>query len=233
MFEEFILRLSDEDIRKVILECDNETLAYALTGASDTVKNIIFSNMSDSARRLIKEDIDAYYHIRKEDIEIAEEDISNLIRKLDEQGDISLSDEPIQDITISHDNKAEISEDEGSTLENLKSMLSLKYGSSDEDLRRLIDIMTNLSRLSRREGLLYLEKLSPFIKENFIKKGLSFILNGLEPEMVNDMLNQYKKTLMARMEKKLDIMIEGLTSVQSAENPVVIREKLNLYLIDE
>ncbi len=232
MFDELIPRLSDEDIRKVIMECENETLAYALTGASDIVKTIFLSNMTDSSRNLIKEDIDAYYHLRKEDIEIAEEDITNLIRKLDEQGDISLSDKPVQNITSFYEFNAETT-GEQSTYAKLKSMLSVEYSSSDEDLRKIIDIMTNLARLGRREGLLYLEELLPFIKENFIKKGLSFILSGLETELVYNMLNQYKKTLIARMEKKLDIMIEGLTSVQSAENPAVIKEKLNLYMIDE
>jgi uncharacterized coiled-coil protein SlyX len=231
MFDDLIRRLDQKDIRKVIKECDSDDLAYALTGASDIVKSIVFGSLSESAEKMIKGDIESYHHIQKEYIETAQEKITHLIQKLSQQGDITLHDQPLEDVPVSKSRKP--SEKSDDIYNQLTKMLNKNYGYSDNDLKDIVEIMVSMTRLIRMEGLLYLENLLPYTKENIIKKGLSYIMDGLEPGLIKEMLNRYKKTVMERMEKKLDLIIDGLSSVQSGDNPYVINEKLNLYISDE
>lgn len=54
--------------------------------------------------------------------------------------------------------------------------------------KRLIDQVLNWSQLSRREGLLALERYIPAIKDEFIKKGLQLLVDGAEPERIRELL---------------------------------------------
>lgn len=54
--------------------------------------------------------------------------------------------------------------------------------------KRLIDQVLNWSQLSRREGLLALEKFIPGIKDEFARKGLQLLVDGADPERIRELL---------------------------------------------
>ena len=57
------------------------------------------------------------------------------------------------------------------------------------DYKRLIDLITQWSHVSRREGLLALENFSANQKDPFIRKGLQLLVDGAEPERLREVLN--------------------------------------------
>lgn len=87
IFED-IITLDNRSIQRIIREIDNSQWAIALKGASEEVKEVVFSNMSKRLAEMIKEDIEFMGPVRIRDIEDAQQNIVNVIRKLEEDGEI-------------------------------------------------------------------------------------------------------------------------------------------------
>ena len=65
LFED-ILTLSDKDLEVVIHNIPREMIAYALSDASEEVKNKVFQNMTDKAREMITEDMESIKKVEME-----------------------------------------------------------------------------------------------------------------------------------------------------------------------
>ncbi len=90
VFED-ILSLDDRSIQRVLREVDNNELAVALKSANDDVQNAIFNNLSKRLAQMIKEDMDFMGPVRMKDVEEAQQKIVNIIRKLEDSGEIVIS----------------------------------------------------------------------------------------------------------------------------------------------
>ncbi|MCG0274591.1 MAG: flagellar motor switch protein FliG [Thermosediminibacteraceae bacterium] len=90
VFED-ILTLDNRSVQRILREIDNQDLALALKGASDEVKDKIFSNMSKRQAEIIKEDMQYLGPVRLRDVEEAQQKIVNVIRRLEEAGEIIIS----------------------------------------------------------------------------------------------------------------------------------------------
>lgn len=69
-------------------EVDNSDLAKALKSVDTEVQEKIFKNMSKRAANLLREDMDFMGPIRIKDVEDAQQKIVNIIRKLEDAGEI-------------------------------------------------------------------------------------------------------------------------------------------------
>ncbi|HPB81404.1 MAG TPA: flagellar motor switch protein FliG [Spirochaetota bacterium] len=87
VFEDIVL-LDDRSIQKVLREVDSQDLAKALKGVDAEVQEKIYRNMSKRAASLLREDMDFMGPIRLRDVEESQQKIVNIIRKLEEAGDI-------------------------------------------------------------------------------------------------------------------------------------------------
>ncbi|MBN1532251.1 MAG: flagellar motor switch protein FliG [Spirochaetes bacterium] len=87
VFEDIVL-LDDRSIQKVLREVDSQDLAKALKGVDAEVQEKIFRNMSKRAASLLREDMDFMGPIRLRDVEESQQKIVNIIRKLEDSGDI-------------------------------------------------------------------------------------------------------------------------------------------------
>lgn len=87
IFEDIVL-LDDRSIQKVMREVDNQDLAKALKGVDAEVQEKIFKNMSKRASALLREDMDFMGPVRLKDVEESQQKIVNVIRKLEDAGDI-------------------------------------------------------------------------------------------------------------------------------------------------
>ena len=66
-------------------------MRIALKGASETIKDKIYGNMSERAAMMLKEDIEAMGPVRISEVEKAQISIAMLAKKLDAEGKIFLS----------------------------------------------------------------------------------------------------------------------------------------------
>ncbi len=87
VFEDIVL-LDDKAIQKVLRELDNQDLAKSLKAVDTEVQEKIFKNMSKRAAALLREDMEFMGPIRLKDVEEAQQKIVNIIRKLEEEGEI-------------------------------------------------------------------------------------------------------------------------------------------------
>ncbi|WLR45999.1 flagellar motor protein MotP [Halobacillus litoralis] len=62
------------------------------------------------------------------------------------------------------------------------------FKTSDMNLRELISLFVSLSEKARREGLLALESELEEVEDPFIKKGILLAVDGIEPEVINDIM---------------------------------------------
>ena len=90
VFED-ILTLDNRAIQTVLREVDNNELAIALKNANEEVQDVIFSNLSSRLAAMIKEDMEYMGPVRLKDVEDAQQKIVNIIRKLEDAGDIVIS----------------------------------------------------------------------------------------------------------------------------------------------
>ncbi|MGN0506787.1 MAG: flagellar motor switch protein FliG [Lachnospiraceae bacterium] len=90
VFED-ILTLDDRSIQRVLREVDNNELAIALKNAGDDVKTAIFNNLSKRLAAMIQEDMDFMGPVRMKDVEEAQQKIVNIIRKLEDAGEIIIA----------------------------------------------------------------------------------------------------------------------------------------------
>lgn len=90
VFED-ILTLDSRSIQRFLREVDNQQLAVALKGSTEEVQNVIFANMSKRLAEMIKEDMEFLGPLRLKDVEEAQQKIVNIIRKLEDAGEIIIS----------------------------------------------------------------------------------------------------------------------------------------------
>lgn len=90
VFEDILL-LDDRAIQRVLREVDNNDLAISLKASNEEVQNAIFNNLSKRLATMIKEDMEFMGPVRMKDVEEAQSKIVNIIRKLEDAGEIVIS----------------------------------------------------------------------------------------------------------------------------------------------
>ena len=90
VFEDVLL-LDDRSVQRVLREVDNSDLGIALKGANEQVQAAIFNNLSKRLATMIKEDMEFMGPVRMKDVEEAQQKIVNIIRKLEDAGEIIIS----------------------------------------------------------------------------------------------------------------------------------------------
>jgi len=87
VFED-IAKLNNTTVQRVLREINNADLAVALKMATEDVQRTIFSNISKRLQEMIKDDMDVMGPVRVRDVEEAQQRIVNVIRKLEDDGEI-------------------------------------------------------------------------------------------------------------------------------------------------
>ena len=90
VFED-IAKLSNAAIQRVLKEISNNDLAVALKMATDEVSKVIFSNISKRLQEMLKDDMEVMGPVRVRDVEEAQQRIVNVVRTLEDSGEIVIS----------------------------------------------------------------------------------------------------------------------------------------------
>jgi len=90
VFED-IRSMDDKSIQRVLREVDNNDLAIALKGSNEEVQELIFGNLSKRLATMIREDMEFMGPVRLKDVEEAQQKIVNIIRKLEDAGELIIS----------------------------------------------------------------------------------------------------------------------------------------------
>ncbi len=90
---EDLLTVPEVGIRDLLGQMDKKTLATALRGASEELKNYIFKSMSSRAVEMLKEDMDVLGPVKSKEIQKAQLEAVAAARKLEAEGKLTLTPE--------------------------------------------------------------------------------------------------------------------------------------------
>jgi flagellar motor switch protein FliG len=97
---EDLLGVPEAGVRELLGQLDKKTLALALRGAADELKNLIFKSMSSRAVDMLKEDMEVLGAVRSKDVHAAQHEIVDAARKLEAEGKIVLSAESQEEYVV-------------------------------------------------------------------------------------------------------------------------------------
>lgn len=97
---EDLANLDPSGVQTLLRNVDKDKLALAMKGASDTLRDLFFSNMSERAAKILREDMEAMGPVRLRDVDEAQMDMVNKAKDLAEAGEILLSDNKGEDELI-------------------------------------------------------------------------------------------------------------------------------------
>ncbi len=83
-----LVNIDGRAMQMILREVNNDTLTLALKTAPEELKNLIFSNISNRAADMIKEDLEAMGPVRLSDVEAMQQSIVKVALKLEEEGQI-------------------------------------------------------------------------------------------------------------------------------------------------
>ena len=87
---EDLLELDDKAIQLLLREVQSESLILALKGSSEELREKIFTNMSQRASEMLKEDLEAKGMVRVSEVEAQQKEILAIVRRLADDGQIAL-----------------------------------------------------------------------------------------------------------------------------------------------
>ena len=90
VFED-LRKLDSGGVQTLLRLCDKNDLGLALKGASDELRNLFLSNMSERASKILKEEMSAMGPVRLKDVDQAQARLVNLATDLAEKGEIMLA----------------------------------------------------------------------------------------------------------------------------------------------
>lgn len=89
VFEDLLL-IDNMGMREILSRVDKNTLAMALKGTSDKLRQHFFDNMSERGATMLEEDMDVLGAVKVRDVETAQQQIIAAVRTLEAEGVINL-----------------------------------------------------------------------------------------------------------------------------------------------
>ncbi len=90
VFEDIML-LDDRSMQRLMKEVDTKELGLALKGAPEEVQEKFFKNMSSRASDMIRDDMEFMGPVRIKDVEESQQAIVDVVRRLEDDGEIVIS----------------------------------------------------------------------------------------------------------------------------------------------
>jgi flagellar motor switch protein FliG len=97
---EDLANLDPASVQTLIRAVDKDKLPTALKGASEAIKDLFFSNMSERAAKIMKEDMAAMGPVRLKEVEEAQQYVVNVAKDLEARGEITIASGDAEDELI-------------------------------------------------------------------------------------------------------------------------------------
>ncbi len=93
---ENVVQLSDQDLQALLRGLEHATIARALKGVDDQIRDRIFKNVSERAREILEQEIEFLGPVLVHDVEQAQKEFVTLALELEQAGEITLTTEEAQ-----------------------------------------------------------------------------------------------------------------------------------------
>ena len=196
-------RVNNHMMSMWLRDIDSKNLVCALLRTDDTTKKKIFNCVSKNTRKQLETNIEYLKETATEEqISYSLSLLARAMTKLLEQGEIR--DRPLPP----------------------KEMPDVNIENESE----IIDTFFRLAKRARIYGLLSLEGIQEGISDPVLGKGLRYIIDGMDPFEVQKLLENNKKSYLYAVDRRLNMLIEGVLAIQRNDDPSMIAEMLESYL---
>jgi flagellar motor switch protein FliG len=89
---EDLAKLDPGSIQTLLRNFDKEKLGLCLKGASEALRNLFFTNMSERAAKILREDMEAMGPVRLRDVDEAQMQMVTVAKDLAAKGEIMIAD---------------------------------------------------------------------------------------------------------------------------------------------
>jgi len=90
VFDDIVL-VDDRGLQKVLRSVESQELAIALKASTDEVKEKIFSNMSERAAQILKEEMEVSGAVKIKDVTDAQQKITKIVQDMERKGELVIS----------------------------------------------------------------------------------------------------------------------------------------------
>jgi len=97
---EGLVQVDDRSIMSILREVDSDTLKLALRTVSEDLREKIFKNMSERTATMMKEDLEVMGPVRLKDVEVAQQTIIRIGKKLESEGKAALTSKGKEDVFV-------------------------------------------------------------------------------------------------------------------------------------
>lgn len=88
---EDLLKLDPASVQTLIRGVDKDKLTLALKGSTESLRDLFFSNMSERAAKIMKEDMAAMGPVRLREVEEAQQHVVSVAKELEAKGEITIA----------------------------------------------------------------------------------------------------------------------------------------------
>ncbi len=218
---EDITQLTDQEIQRMLRQVNTKDLALAMVNASEAFKKRIYANVSARVGKIIDDYIDSQMPISDSLIAQNQTTVIEIVQALIARGDIvwpppkeKPPQKPLSKAYLKMKNDLQ---------KQLKTIPP-----SHLDFEALTTTLVNLANVARTEGILALQNVvkDATDPDGFLSLNLQLIIDGVAPQLVQEITTSRKKVLLRQYESKLDIISTSIQATQLGENPHIIEQKL-------
>ena len=209
----------DVTVQSALREIDSSQLALAMLGYDEDERKIVLRNMSRRASKLLTEEVTANEEkqpplfVIAEAIELFEQKLTKYARHY--------------------------AADEKNT-EAFRLKYARNKGESSEPLPRPTMDITNeetilasckaIKQFIHVEGILALEGIEDEIDHPVVNKALQLLIDGWDPMVMRLILDKTKESFLDKQRRHLDMILDGMESLASAEPMIGIEERLKAHM---
>ena len=224
-----LARLTDREIQTLFREVDQKDLVVSLKGTIKAVTEKCMGNLSARVRTFIQEEIDYLGPMPQSEIEEVQQRIVQLVAQLVEKGQITWPPDKKKTSNAKSKSKAK-------PMKLSKTYLAMKRQNqkvaekplSQLSYDELNKLFTQFAEIARREGILALESMVSDKSDQYIRSAVRLAVDGTEPDLIMDILETWKDSLLHEQERKYQKVIEALMAIQSGDNPRIVEHKLSV-----
>lgn len=225
---EDLSRLNDRETQTLLRQVSQKDLCRAIIGASPSVRGRFLSNMSRRVRSYLVEES---AQMAAGDLPAHEPGASR--QRLIENAETLASNGQIQWPPAAgaepFSGDVDLSEPVADAADDPLGDVSLEALDSEE----IAGIYAELAKLAGRDGLISLETLLPSGRRvNAVKEGIRLVVDGTQPDLVERILQVRTETAVRNRRVRLEMIIEGILSLQAGDNPWIIHHKMQVHYLE-
>jgi hypothetical protein len=210
-------KLNDLEIQYTLRETESKTLAVALKGSSESLRDRVFANVSERVGKMLKEGM-ASLPASQEEISACRTQVLEAVRRLQILGVIR----PPSRRPTRRQYERTVQTSARERIERGR-----HAGRWTPERGAFWELMPFLGMVTRDEGIDAVTGAFEGIREPIFEQGVRLLAEGADREEIVDRLQAVADRELKAVAQKFQMVIEGVAAIRDGEDPRAIGERLS------